>query len=817
MSLPLSNRARLILEQQQLPLQIILEIEGFEGQAIFGAVDVEKFARIGEDGLTIGSFYIGGTIVDSRSRPWVSSKGSSTKVSQQVLPDKEGTTSVQKLRIHLVDKDGELTRMFAPGIVVPDLMGVRARVFVGFAKGAHPEDSIRVLSGTIDDYDFGAGWVKLTVAHPEGKKKQDLFTSRETALASGISNSDVTVPLVSVAGLFEPQDCLRTLILVEDELIEYAGISGNNLTGCTRGVEGTSAAAHGLETDVQSVHILQESAIPLALKLLLSGGEEYFVEDLAIAKFVQIDAVTNIPNAIAFRSDVQTRYNLQVGDLITVADATDGANNFALRTILSFGQTTNAFYIIVDGAALVVELTTSAVASFKSQFNTLPVDCGCGMIPDEVDIERFLFWEDLFGLNFPEYKFELRDAIDAKEFLDKEVYFPAALYCVPRKGRTSVQMNIPPLAIEDVVRLNVDTVCNPSALSIERSTNQFFYNAVDFAYDFDAAEDKFIRRNVLVSQTSLDRIKVGLKKLTIESKGIRRDLDGLNVIETANRRYLDRYKFGAERLKGVQVLYKVGLPLEIGDAVVLEGEGLKISDSRTASRRFAPRLMEVINKDWDYVKGGSTVDLLDTAFELDARYGVVGPSSYLAAGSTTTELVLARSFGTLATQLERDKWSKYVGEVIAIRDDEFNTYYERTFVALHPTRSDVIIVGPALPAPPAAGIIVDMPVYSGDIRTKALWKNIHVYIAPEVEIVSGISGTQFTVAPGDIAKFFVDGQVRVHDEDYDVLSEQVRISEVDVGSNTITLAEDLGFTPAAGQFCNPIGFADDNGLGYNYL
>lgn len=814
--LELSTRARKFLDQPDLKLQIILEIDGFEDTLIFGAVDVEKFARIGEDELTIGEFFIGGTIKDSRSRPWISAQGTTTRISQQVLPDKEGTTSVQKLRINLIDKEGELTRIFSPGVMVPDLLGLRARVFTGFSSGAHPNDSIRILSGTIDDHEFGAGWVKITIAHPEGSKKQTLFPPAEGLLASGIMDNSTVIALVTAKAMPVPGDCLRTFVKIGEEIIEYTQVDDNFLLGLTRGALGTTAAFHTVLSEVVSFVQIQEEAVYLALKLLLSGGDdEYYVEDLPVAKFVQVDSLTAIPDAILIRKEFRSRHNVQVGDLVTVTDSLEPLNNVVLRPILAFGETDSGFYMIIEAAGLLPELSPTAKVAIKSQWNVLST--GCGMIPDEVDIERFLYWQDLFGDGFPEYFFDIRDSIDAKEFLDKEVYFPAALYCVPRKGRTSVQMNIPPLAVEEIVRLNEFTVCDPKNLTIERSVNQFFYNAIDYAFDYDVDEDKFLRRNILVSQTSLDRIKVGLKKLTIESKGLRTSIDAINVIETSNRRYLDRYRFGAERLIGVSVLYKVGLPLEIGDAVVLEGAGLQITDSRTASRRFSPRLMEVVNKEMDYAKGKVNLDLLDTAFELDARYGVIGPSSFLAAGSTTTKLKLARSFGTLPLQLERDKWAKYIGETLAIRDDEFNLYYERTIVGLDPTQVDVLIIAPALPVAPAAGMVVDMPVYSGDIRDKAIWKNLHVFVAPEVTLTGGVDNFSFTVDAGDIDKFFVGGQVRVHDDDYTILSPQVPITGVDVGTLTITVGEDLTFTPAAGQFCNPIGFADDQGLGYNYL
>src|SRR3989304_9110574 len=58
-------------------------------------------------------------------------------------------------------------------------------------------------------------------------------------LSAGIVAGDTTIPLTSTAG-FAPVG----RIMIESEIIDYYGISGNNLTNALRGVAGTTAAAH---------------------------------------------------------------------------------------------------------------------------------------------------------------------------------------------------------------------------------------------------------------------------------------------------------------------------------------------------------------------------------------------------------------------------------------------------------------------------------------------------------------------------------------------------------------------------------------------
>lgn len=813
MVFPISRRAKKLLDNSNIKLQIILEIDGFENTAIFGAVDVEKFARIGEDGLTIGSFYIGGTIKDSRSRDYISTSGTTTKISQQVLPDKAGTTSVQKLRINLVDKEQYLTKIFSPGEIVPDLLGRDATVYVGFQGGAHPEDSIPILYGVIDENEFGAGFVKLTVAHPESFKRQQLFNVGDTELASGIGPSDTTIYLINGTAFLEPSDILETYLLIEDEKIRYTSKTGNTFNGCIRGAEGTTAVSHSVTDEVKSFYIVEENAVELSLKLMLSGGDEFFAENVLLKNFVNVDVLNTIDNAVGFTFDVKTKFNLQIGDFITITGAANGANNVTSAIIQSFGFTGQTYYIILAGVSLVSELATPGVAKFKSQFNTIPE--GCGMRPIHIDIERHLFWIDLFGPIYPRYRFEIPDAIDAKEFIDGQIYFPAALYSVPRKGRVSLQMNIQPLAFDQIIRLNDSTVQNPKEISIERSTTQFFYNTVEYAHNYDSLKQKFFRRDVRVSQDSLDRIKIGIKKLLIEAQGLRKSIDAETVITSLSRRFIDRYRFGAERIIGINVLYKVGMQLEIGDAVVMEGKNLKISDMKRGDRRFAPRLMEVINKEWDYAKAMVKLDLLDTSFEINARYGIIGPSSFLGSGSTTNEIKIVKSFGTTDLELEQDKWLNYIGEVIAIRSDDYSFYTEVVLIALSDTKENVLVINPPLVSAPPAGYVVDMPQYSGDSLEKGIWKSIHCFVSPVVTITGGISQTVFSVGAGDIAKFFIGGRVKVFDETYLKNSETLNISDI-TGLN-ITVDKPLGFVPVAGDLTSPIGFPSDEGLPYNYL
>lgn len=814
MAIELSKNAELLLAANATRPQVIIEIEGID--AVFGTASVKRYARIGEDNLTIGNFIIGGTIEDEDSKAYISAKGTSNRVSRQILQDQGGTSSTTRFKAKIVDKNGEVTAALSPGNQVDDPMGQRATVYLGFADGAHPEDSIPILYGLIDEISFGPGFANISISHPERFKRREIYPSIETEIDGAIDSSQTTITLKSTSGLLLPQDDFTTHVRINDEIIQYSGISGNDLTGCSRGAIGTSQTSHDDEDTVSSFYRLQGNAIDLALKLQLSSDSKtFFAEGIEVNSLGYVSPTLKPNNAIFFSGeDIQEKWGLVEGDFVTVENSAIGANNVTLAEITGFATTNDGSYLLTD-ATFTSEATTDATCSFKSKYNVLPD--GCGMGGHTVDVARFEEFLDFFASNIPDFDFYIEDEINAKEFIDEKIFFPAAMYSVPRKGKASVNINMPPLARENLLVLNESNIVNPESIQISRSINEKFYNAILWKYDKYALEDKFLGGELRVNEDSQNTIPIGNKVMKIESPGMRRGTEADLIVVELSRRLLARYRYGAEFIKDVKLLPKDALKIEVGDIVGFGSPSLQIADTTRGDRDFDLRLMEVYNTSYNWANGDYKIDLVDTNYKNDVRYWVISPSSELSSQSTTTKLILKKSFGTKETGIERNKWSNYVGKKIRVISPDLTTFDEITKITAFPQDNDQAIEIEALPSAPLDGYFIEVPRYD---EAETVHKTVFGFLGATVEITSGIDSTSFEVDSSEISKFFVGGKVRVHtisgSDEFDQYNEE-RIEIDDITGNVITLKEGLGFTPSNGDLVDLMGFSDDEGDPYFYL
>lgn len=817
MTLQLTPTAAALAAVPNIKNNIIITIRGVP--FVFGSLQITKLWEIGDEGVTIGQagLLIGGTVPLPNSRAYVSLDKTTKSITNQIEIDKGGSGSVRKFTVELVDKDEELTQFFRPGNFVTDLLGTEAEIYLLFEGANWKEDAIRLFSGVIDSTVAAQGNWRLTVSHPDILKQAEVFEEINTALDGAITDVQTTLDVESVVGMITPADVVRSFVRIDDEIIEYSGISTNTLTGLTRGMFGTVAAAHDNEADVTTLYRIDGSAIDLALKLMLSNeGNVAYLEEVDIVNFEQVTTTEFRENAFIVADRLfQDDNGLTVGDLVTITGATNGTNNVVDAPIDSFEVISDGTIITLSGVSFVTEIDSPAIAAFKSRYNVLPTGTSAGMNPRQVDVTQHNFIKDTFGASFPDYELVIKESTTVKELLEEQVYFPSGLIAAPRQARSSVIYTTPPLALSQLTILDESNVKDPDKLELVRSINKNFYNTFIYRFEADYAEDKFNAGEITFSQTSRDRINTTTKALRIDSNGMRDNVLTRNFIAAQSRRYADRFRFAAEEVKA-NIHFAPGLPLEVGDTVQFGSPALQLVDLEDGDRDFTARLFEITNQSINLITGDVSVTLLDTKFGLDdSRFGVISPASFIAAGSSTTEIRLTPSFGETVTLEEREKWREFIGEEITIRSVDFVFEEVVTLLSFSTSRSDALNVTAVSSAPPA-GYLVDLPDYptTADPADRDVMKGLHCFFTPRVTVVSGDSGTVFEVPPADISKFLVGGFVRVHSADFSVdsrdslVEDDPQITDVDGGTFKITVDTDMGFTPAAGYEVDLIGFAD---------
>lgn len=791
---------------------LVLEIDGYADT--FGLSSILKFTQFDDPGLFFDDGWFFDEPTEKRNhKSWISLDGTTTSISQQLQQDKGGATGVSSIQIALLDVSETISRLISPGFDLTDILGRRAYVYLGFQGTVFPRDYVILFTGIVDEVSSSGALITLNVAHPEQKKRQEIYKNIETELDGAITNSQTTITLKDVSNLIAPSlPELRTYVQINDEILEYTAIDSGlkQITGCVRGQLNTLAAAHDDEDSVTTVYRLQDAALDLALKIMLSGEDEYYLSAVPVTSFVRnIDGVSSVNSMYFSGVDVEAKYGLTIGDYVTTSGADEASNNVTLKQILSISVDDYGSGIVIGDVSFVLENDTPAVVSFKSQYNILPDGLGLGA--DQVDVAEFTRLRTLFSGSIPDYDFYIKDTINAKEFIDKEVLYPSNFFTLPKKGRISLGAFAPPLAVGTLPVIDSNSITKPESLSIKRSIGKYFYNTYIVKYDYDSIDDEPLAGFIRIDEDSKNQIPVGTKSIQIMSKGLRRSNENTLILGINSRRFLDRYRFAAEYINA-QIFYGKGFNIDVGDVVLFGDSDLPFVDTRRGARGFTPRLCEVVDKRMDIKSGKIDLVMVDTNYLSDGRYGVFSPSSVVGVGSTTTKLVITDSYGTTAPEIERAKWVDYIGQRLLIHNSDWSTQYTtrlRGFITDYEMLIDTVA------GAPTAGMIVEVVPYDAtSAETDRVYKSLFCYFNPKLDVVTGVSQTEFTVSVGHAAKLYVGAQILLHNADYTSISPEVRVLEI--SGTTITTDLELGFTPDNTYDVELVGFLDE-GPAYRWI
>ena len=805
--IPSAATQRLVRKTNIEP-SLILEIDGIP--IIFGSRDILIDWTFDAGFFFDDGLFFDTPVPDPNSRDYISLNGTSRTISNQVLPDKAGTSSTLTMKIKIIDYQGDATNILKSGNNVEDLLGKRASVYIGFRQLSHPENSVPIMDGNIQSIQPEHGAYILQIAHSENKKRQEIFETYTSQLSGAIDAVTTTIPVDSTKDLFTSADVMTSYIRIDDEIMEVVSIdSGTQLT-VIRSRLNTIATTHELDADVSSIYGLTGNAIDLALKLYLSGGNEFY-QDLTPTSFLDLGA-ENVLNSVYFKITNVNDLNVQIGDTMTITGATNPENNgtFPVSDIVEFG---GGSYIVSDDAGFVLESVTSALVQFKSQYNVLSE--GLGLTPFDVDINNHREEFDLNSASLPDYTFYLEEEINGKDFVDSELYFPSGLYSIIRGAKIGCKFTRPPLSNEGTILLNSSNIIDITKIKTDRTTARFRYNSVVYKFEKSVRDQKFKAGVINVNPVAQARIDDTRDTLKIDSNGLRRQGDTTSLIERQTNRFYQRYQYGATIYKGVKVLFQDAYTLEIGDVVEFGGTDVLIPDL-TAGTTYTPRkFLEVISKKQDIISGVISFDLLETGFDLGARYAVISPSSFITSNSTTTELELELSFFTGQVVTEREKWEGFVGERIRVRSEDYTFDEIVTIDSLSNTNEEVIVVTPALSMTPVAGWLVEIPQYDeSDASIDAAYKARFTYNNYEDTVVSVTNDSTFEVNDG--SQYEAGMFIQVRSQDYTNDTGDFGVEIASVSTNTITLLEDLPFTPVIGDAVVKLNWKD-GGDAYRFI
>lgn len=171
----------------------------------------------------------------------------------------------------LIDRGGVVTSLFSGN---PELFqGELCEIWLGrVGVGMDFSEYLKVTDTYVTKVSRADGSYSFSTQEAKDRLNKDVY-SEQNKLGASIIPATTTITLQS------PPANTSGLIKINNEFISYSGVSGNQITGCIRGEEGSTPSNHDLGDDVFFAEVVSGNPIDLLLKLLISpaGGGPYSV------------------------------------------------------------------------------------------------------------------------------------------------------------------------------------------------------------------------------------------------------------------------------------------------------------------------------------------------------------------------------------------------------------------------------------------------------------------------------------------------------------------------------------------------------------
>ena len=156
---------------------------------MFALGDIYTRVRYGDAGLVYGmsGLIYGGLRRLDNVRPYLTLEGS-LSISQKIEPE-QARASISTFSLVLIDKDGYLSKLAAPNVLVDEVLGGKeVKIYLGYLTTSFPEDYFVVFRGTVSSITINGPKVTLALSDANQRRRRPVFNT---------GRSKLTAPLLS--------------------------------------------------------------------------------------------------------------------------------------------------------------------------------------------------------------------------------------------------------------------------------------------------------------------------------------------------------------------------------------------------------------------------------------------------------------------------------------------------------------------------------------------------------------------------------------------------------------------------------------------
>jgi hypothetical protein len=275
-----------------------------------------------------------------------------TVTSQRLKPD-DAVAEIGSASFSLIDGDSEFSEEVRERLVGGEgLRGKKVEFYVGFAGLAFSDFQL-VATQLISTVKYSDGRYDISCLDIQRQLRNDIFEPVSTTISAAVLEGDTSITLTSITGLqlvphtaaaSDAPNALVGYVKIRNEIIRYTGFAGTMITGCTRGVFGTTPAAYPVDPAVAAERrekvteyiYLELPAVKLALAIL-SG----FVAGNMLAALGGFETDSNADGLSDFWQNYSntTTYTRVAGRTGGFAQRFLASGGSTPRLTMSFGQT----------------------------------------------------------------------------------------------------------------------------------------------------------------------------------------------------------------------------------------------------------------------------------------------------------------------------------------------------------------------------------------------------------------------------------------------------------------------------------------------